>query len=154
MHPKYNLTTIVGKDKDGEEKLDQVLNYDFAMITLITSVSFSSTILPACLPRNSKSDYAWAQALTSGWGLLQNYDFEGRRKRSNKLMAVSLTVLPNSLCKNASEYESLLDEKYFEPSHMLCVGSIKPLPFRASKGIWQGDSGGINLTFFWCQVIS
>ena len=140
------MTTIVGKDDAGEEKLDQVLHYDFAVITLITSVSFSSTILPACLPRNSKSDYAWAQAQTSGWGLLQNYDFQGRSKRANKLMAVSLTVLPESLCKNASEYESHLDKKYFDPFQMLCVGSIKPLPYKASKGIWQGDSGGTNST--------
>ena len=142
LHPKYNLTTIVRKTEDGDEILDQVLHYDFAIITLKTTVSFSSTILPACLPKNSKSDYAWATAQTSGWGLLQNEDFEGRSKRVNKLMKVVLTVLPYPLCKNATERESHMDAKYVDPSHMLCVGFAKPLPSKASKGIWQGDSGG------------
>ena len=142
LHPEYNSTTVVGKTKDGEEKLDQILYYDFAIIILQSTVSFSSTILPACLPKNSKNDYAWARAQTSGWGLLQNEDSEGRRKRVNKLMKVSLTVLPYPLCKNASKRESGLDEKYVDPSHMLCVGSATPLPSRAAKGIWQGDSGG------------
>lgn len=138
------MTTVIGIDANGEEKLDQVLSYDFAVITLTTSISFSSTILPACLPTNSKSDYAWAQAQTSGWGLLQNYDFEGRKTKPDKLMTVDLTVLPESLCKNATEYESLLDKKYFDSSQTLCVGSTK----KDQKGVWQGDSGGKNLTTF------
>merc|ERR1719430_2385385 len=139
LHPKYNMTTVDGLAEDdyfgGLQQHDVVL-YDFAVITLNTSISFSSTILPACLPRNSKSEYAWAQAQTSGWGI--NYDSEGERVDVNELMAVSLTVLPESLCKNATEYESQLDKKYFDASQMLCVGSTE----KNQKGVWEGDSGG------------
>jgi len=129
--------------------VEDVMEYDFAMITLIRSISFSSTILPACLPKTSKNDYAWERAQTSGWGLLQNDDHSGKRserKKVNKLMSVDLTVLPYSVCKNASKYENQRSdndtEKYINPSHMLCVGSAKPVPLKAAKGIWQGDSGG------------
>ena len=59
-------------------------------------------------------------------------------------MTVNLTVLPESLCKNASEYESRLDKKYFDSSQMLCVGSTE----KDQKGIWQGDSGGTNSSHF------
>ena len=139
------LEVIVDDEVYEEGKRNQVLDYDFAIITLNTSISFSSTILPACLPRNSKSDYAWSQAQTSGWGLLQNYDFEGRKTKVNELMTVDLTVLPESWCKNATEYESNLDKKYFDASHTLCVGSIET---NSQKGIWQGDSGGTNSSHF------
>ena len=64
-------------------------------------------------------------------------------------MKVVLTVLPYPLCKNATERESHMDAKYVDPSHMLCVGFAKPLPSKASKGIWQGDSGGkIAIAYF------
>ena len=71
-------------------------------------------------------------------------------------MRVDLTVLPYSLCKNASKYENQRSdndtEKYIDPSHMLCVGSAKPVPWKAAKGIWQGDSGGRYFVSNHCKI--
>ena len=146
-------------EEDGFEMVEDVMEYDFAMITLNSSISFSSTILPACLPKDSKNEYTWERARTSGWGLLQNDDYAGKRtgrKKVNKLMRVDLTVLPYSLCKNASKYENQRSdndtEKYIDPSHMLCVGSAKPVPWKAAKGIWQGDSGGRYFVSKHCKI--
>ena len=150
LHPKYNLTQVTTMD-DPEFPLGmttQYTMYDFAIITMNTSVSLSSTIIPACLPKDPTADYAWEKVRTSGWGLLQNRDSEGRRKRVNELMQVDLTVLPYTICRNASKYESNMDTTYISQSYMLCVGFAKPIPFaKATKGIYSGDSGGRCTTF-------
>ena len=124
------------------EMADPVVMYDFAILTMNSSVRFSSTIVPACLPTNSKYDYAWERAQTSGWGLLYNEDSARSRQKADKLMSVHLTVLPISVCKNASIHESKRDPSFVNQSYMLCVGTAKPLPIEATKGIYEGDSGG------------
>ena len=145
LHPKYNLTQVTTMN-DTEFPLGMTTEYtmyDFAIITMNISLGFSSTIIPACLPKDSKSDYAWEKVRTSGWGLLQNRDSDERRKKVNELMQVDLTVLPYSMCKNASKYESKTDTRYINSSYMLCVGYAKPVPFaKDTKGIYSGDSGG------------
>ena len=128
------------------EMADPVVMYDFAILTMNSSIRFSSTIVPACLPNNPEEDYAWSRAQTSGWGLLHNED-STKRQKADKLMSVRLTVLPISVCKNASIHESGRPPKFVNQSYMLCVGSAEPLPFQAAKGIYEGDSGGTYLYY-------
>ena len=51
-HPSYDSSTT---------------NYDFALLKLSTALSFSSAVMPACLP-DSSTDYDAVTAVVTGWG--------------------------------------------------------------------------------------
>ena len=43
------------------------VDYDFALLTLTSPLTFSSSVMPACLP-DSSTDYDAVTAVVSGWG--------------------------------------------------------------------------------------
>ena len=51
-HPSYDSDTV---------------DYDFALLTLSSPLTFSSSVMPACLP-DSSTDYEAVTAVVSGWG--------------------------------------------------------------------------------------
>merc|ERR1712098_1021476 len=54
-HPNYN---------------DRTVDYDYAILTLCESVSFTTDISPACLPSSSSNNYDNRESVVSGWGTL------------------------------------------------------------------------------------
>ena len=104
-------------------------NFDFAIVTLKTPISFETRANAACLPTRSYSgDFLVGKTLTvSGWGALS----QGGGSPT-VLHSVRKPGLSNSRCNNL--YNGQIT------SQMLCAG-------RVSGGIdsCQGDSGGKSI---------
>ena len=88
IHPNYDHTK-----KD----------YDVALLTFVSPVTFTTAIGPICLPSglvslnpNTFSDYVDELATASGWGLTSTGG-----QASNTLQEVDLTILANSKCEEA-----------------------------------------------------
>ncbi|XP_072254423.1 transmembrane protease serine 2 [Pyxicephalus adspersus] len=114
-HPKYNTET---KDSD------------IALMKLKTSISFTSTMKPVCLP-NAEMPWSDTQSCwITGWG----YTTQGG-STSNTLQAANVPLIDSNTCNKASVYNGAIT------STMICAGYL-------SGGIdtCQGDSGGPLVT--------
>ena len=78
-HPRYNFDTT---------------DYDFSILFLTFSLTFSSTIAPLCLPASTQSLYTGQVATVTGWG-----DTSSDGSPSTTLQEVEVTVLSNQQCK-------------------------------------------------------
>ena len=87
IHPNYDYTKK---------------NYDVALLTFVSPVTFTIAVGPICLPSglvslnpNTFSDYVGELATASGWGLTATGG------EANTLQEVDLTILANSECEEA-----------------------------------------------------
>ena len=106
--PKYNPQTV---------------NHDFSILRLARPVTFTSTILPACLPAEASPapTYAGRVATVTGWGTLSSGGAQ-----PTVLQEVNVTITTNSACNAA--YGTITDM-------MVCASA-------PGKDSCQGDSGG------------
>lgn len=114
-HPNYNKET---KDND------------IALMKLKTSLFFSSTIKPVCLP-NAVMPWSDTQSCwISGWG----YTTQGGTTSSN-LMAANVPLIDSKTCNKPSVYNGAIS------SAMICAGYLS-----GGTDTCQGDSGGPLVT--------
>ena len=71
------------------------LHYDYAILTLTSSLNFSSTIGAVCLPASTQSLYTGQVATVTGWG-----DTGADGSPSSTLQEVEVTVMSNQECSN------------------------------------------------------
>jgi len=114
-HPNYN---------------DRTVDYDYAILTLCESVSFTTDISPACLPSSSSNNYDNRESVVSGWGTLSTGG-----STPNVLHEVTVNTMSNSQCRGSSTDYSSSDIT----DRMLCAGA-------GGKDACQGDSGGPLVT--------
>ena len=68
------------------------LDFDFSILTLKSSLAFSSTVAPICIPASVSSLYTNSLATVTGWGeTASGYS-------SSTLQKVDVTVLSNQQC--------------------------------------------------------
>jgi len=84
----YQLVKIKGVHFPPVEDSD----HDIAILELTESVTFDSTIHPACLPKSG--DFVWSgeSAMAMGWGQTHHIDGQGGSSQSRTLKKVELTV--------------------------------------------------------------
>jgi len=102
---------------------------DIAIIKLDTPINFTSTIQPACLPKEDETVADNADAIVAGWGLTR----EGGYSTSNVLMQVGVPTISSKDC--ATMYKAARIN--IDSSAMICAGYKT-----GGKDACQGDSGG------------
>ena len=113
-HPKYS--------SDAED-------YDFAIIRLSQEVTFSDTVMPACMPDTGKN-YDNVPATVTGWGTLFS-----NGPQPSVLHEVDVDTKSNSQCTSSATAYSSSDIT----SNMICASN-------PGKDSCQGDSGGPLVT--------
>ncbi|XP_059351746.1 proclotting enzyme-like [Daphnia carinata] len=108
------------------EEFDSISHFnDIAILTMETSVVFTSTISPVCLPPNGSSDQYFNRiAIAQGWGRTQE-----KGKNSDFLRHVGIRIISNTLCRKSYMEEGKIAD------HMLCT-------WLSGKDACQNDSGG------------
>jgi len=122
---------------DGEERISPSQwishpNYrgndnDFAIIKLSRPVTFSTKVLPACLPDPGKN-YDNVQATVTGWGTIRSGG-----SQPNILQEVDVNTMTNGQCHNTLYSASDIS------NNMMCASG-------PGKDSCQGDSGGPLVT--------
>ncbi|XP_017351041.1 vitamin K-dependent protein C isoform X1 [Ictalurus punctatus] len=119
-HPKYNSLTV---------------DNDIALLRLESPVTFSTYIVPACLPSRDLAERVLhlngTMTVVTGWGKYK----EGTMSYSSDLKHISLPLVEQSEC--AHHMVNNLTE------NMLCAGSIG-----STKDACKGDSGGPMMTLY------
>ena len=90
--PTKTLGMIGYDDKLKASNKDNV-NYDFSILFLSTSLTFSSSIAPICLPASTQSLYTGQVATVTGWG-----DTSSDGSPASTLQEVQMTVMSNEEC--------------------------------------------------------
>uniref|UniRef100_A0A3Q3AL74 coagulation factor Xa n=1 Tax=Kryptolebias marmoratus TaxID=37003 RepID=A0A3Q3AL74_KRYMA len=127
--------TMVNEGREAVHKVDAVIvhyNYkpvtyhnDIALIKLATPITFSSYILPACLP---EADFAEKEGLVSGFGRIG----EGRQA-SSILQRLAVPYVDRQTCMESTNLRIT--------QRMFCAGFDT-----IAKDACQGDSGGPHVT--------
>ncbi|XP_026802088.3 vitamin K-dependent protein C [Pangasianodon hypophthalmus] len=119
-HPKYNSLTV---------------DNDIALLRLESPVTFSTYIVPACLPSQDLAERVLhlngTTMVVTGWGM----DKEGTASYSSDLKHISVPLVERSEC--ARHMVTNLTE------NMLCAGIIGSI-----KDACHGDSGGPMMTLY------
>ena len=79
-HPKY-------ENEDG--------HYDVGILFLSSSITFSSTIAPICLPTSTQSLYTGQVATVTGWGLTSSGG-----SPASTLQEAEVTIISNEECND------------------------------------------------------
>jgi len=103
-----------------------ILNYDFAVLTLEEELEFGEGILPICLP-SPYDNFDDVQAAILGWGYTENDVIP------DELMVANVTTMPNKECQEFFSPSAVID------SSMICAA-------HPGKDTCQGDSGGPMMT--------
>ncbi|XP_076010741.1 uncharacterized protein c1s.2 [Genypterus blacodes] len=125
VHPGYNNPNFLN------------YNNDIALIKLQNPITFSSSVMPICLPAQDATYIAGDMGMVSGFGLRQ--DENKNLLATNKLNYVRIPVVAPDTC-SASFRELMTSSTKRMPSlsaNMFCAG----LP-EGKKDSCQGDSGG------------
>jgi len=101
---------------------------DFALIRLSQDVTFSNSVMPACLP-DSTRNYDNVLATVTGWGTLSSGG-----SQPNVLYEVNVDTMTNAACTSGTSYSSSEIT-----SNMICASN-------PGKDSCQGDSGGPLVT--------
>jgi len=117
-HRTVNVETIT---KHPEYNNPNQHSNDIAVLRLSTSVPFSSSISPICLPQNDAP--AGKECVVSGWG-----ETQGTGDNQN-LQEVTVPIVSHTECNDRRHYRGAVDNT------MLCAGI-------AGRDSCQGDSGG------------
>ena len=80
-HPSFNFNTG---------------DHDVSVLTLLSSLTFSSVAGPVCLPGSASSLYTGQLATVTGWG-----DTSSDGGQASTLQEVEVTVVSNQECRNA-----------------------------------------------------
>uniref|UniRef100_A0A8C2WI92 Complement component 1, r subcomponent n=1 Tax=Cyclopterus lumpus TaxID=8103 RepID=A0A8C2WI92_CYCLU len=123
VHPEYNNSNSVN------------FNHDIALIKMQDSVTFSSSIMPICLPAAGATYINGMMGLVSGFGITE---IDDRRILTNKMNYVHLPVVTQETCSNSITL--LKRTRNGVPSlteNMFCAGVPE-----GGKDSCQGDSGG------------
>ena len=94
-HPDYNGTLPV--------------DYDFAILTLAKTITFSLTVAPICLPASVQADFAGEEVTVTGWGSTLTYG----GPLATTLQQVDMQVMENSLC-SMNGYEDWTAKRYVQ----------------------------------------
>jgi len=111
LHPSYN-----SRSQD----------YDFAIIRLSSSVTFTNSVKPVCMP-NPQSNYDNRVARVTGWGTLSS----GSSSQPSILREVDVNTMTNAACVWPNTIYSSSDVT----RRMICASA-------PGKDACQGDSGG------------
>jgi len=121
-----------------------VQNYDFAVLTLPTPISFTENTMPICLP-DPTEQYEQKFATVTGWGATQ---WGLTPQLTSILMAVNMTTLSNEQCKTLlglatipAEYQHLNLIPGALTPNMICASA-----YEEKKSFCLGDSGGPLIT--------
>ncbi|KAG5877313.1 hypothetical protein JTB14_021108 [Gonioctena quinquepunctata] len=106
---------------------DSTMDYDIAILTLCTPLTFSASVLPIALPGSTETVVAGVRATVSGWG----YTKEDANSVSASLKQVDVPVVDLKKC-NASYKDEAITK------NMICAGYV----LKGGKDACQGDSGG------------
>ncbi|XP_059196176.1 complement C1r-A subcomponent-like [Centropristis striata] len=121
VHPEYNNPDL------------RHYNHDIALIKLQDPITFSSSVMPICLPAEDATYHNGEMGLVSGFGVTET---EGRQILTNTLKYLQLPVVDQETCSQS--ITSL--EKSTVPdltNNMFCAGVPE-----GGKDSCQGDSGG------------
>ena len=107
IHPDYSLGMFSGFGNIDLLHESEIIEYDYAIVTLKTKLTFSKTIVPACLPAkqasNQFSSYAGEEAWTSGWGDVTQQGIQAGLPKPDRLKELKVKVWTNQDC--AKEWE-------------------------------------------------
>nr|XP_046255140.1 complement C1r subcomponent-like [Scatophagus argus] len=122
IHPEYN----------NPHGLD--FNNDIALIKLQDPITFSSPIIPICLPAEDATYVTGVMGLMSGFGIMEIYP----PRVTKKLQYVHLPVVEQETCRNSlNELKKTRNHIPSLTNNMFCAG----LP-EGGKDSCLGDSGG------------
>ncbi|XP_047453842.1 complement C1r-A subcomponent-like [Mugil cephalus] len=123
VHPDYN--NLQGTD----------YNNDIALIKLQDSITFSSSVMPVCLPAEGAAYDTGTLGTVSGFGVTK---VGSTQKITNKLQYVRLPVVDQEICRNSINSAKISRDGVPDlTSNMFCAG----IP-DGTKDSCQGDSGG------------
>ncbi|XP_041657702.1 transmembrane protease serine 2 [Cheilinus undulatus] len=109
------------------EKFDDRTNdYDIAVLQLHTSMPFSRTVKPVCLPNIGVDLSAERQAWITGWGALRSSG-----PSPDKLNQAQVTIYSREICNHPRVLNGEVTET------MICAGKLE-----GGVDTCQGDSGG------------
>ena len=103
IHPDYSLGLfpLYGANLH----INEASQFDYAILTLKDKLTFSKTIVPACLPtkqaNNQFSSYAGEEAWTSGWGAvtpLGTHSTVPKDKTPDRMKELKTKVWTNQDC--------------------------------------------------------
>ena len=126
------------KDEDGAQVIQvkkfyqhseynhKTVDFDFSILELEQDLSISTSIRPACIPKDASNDYKGVKAIVSGWGVLAHGG-----DQPDHLQKLSVTVTANNAC-GLYHPDQISD-------NMMCASN-------PGKDSCQGDSGGPLVT--------
>jgi len=133
---EHDLTTSDGEQRISPSQWINHPNYnsngndnDFAVVRLSQDVTFSSSVMPACLP-NTNNNYDNVPATVTGWGTLSSGG-----SQPSVLYEADINTISNAVCSGSSTVYSSSDIT----QNMLCAS-------HPGKDSCQGDSGGPLVT--------
>ena len=88
---RHNVLAIKNHPKFSNTKAD----YDVSILILISPITFSSVVVPVCLPASTQSLYTGQVATVTGWGHTTS---EG--SPATTLQEVDVTVISNEKCSD------------------------------------------------------
>ncbi|KAK5861786.1 hypothetical protein PBY51_017235 [Eleginops maclovinus] len=139
IHPDYNNPNF------------EDYNHDIALIKLQDAVTFTSSVMPICLPAEDAIYTSGVMGMVSGFGITENA--ANIRTLTNKLKFVQIPIVEQSTCMNSITLEQMHRERV--PSltgNMFCAGVPE-----GGKDSCQGDSGSpyilSNAGRFWAAGI-
>ncbi|CAM1293481.1 TMPRSS6 (predicted) [Pycnogonum litorale] len=98
---------------------------DIALLELASSAQFTSSVIPACLPKSGFELQPGTTVQIAGWG----YIYPNERVKSEKLKEAELKVIDNENCTRILKYEF--------HDNMICAADLIN-----GTDACQGDSGG------------
>ncbi|XP_018406743.1 PREDICTED: serine protease snake-like [Cyphomyrmex costatus] len=120
------ITTVIKDIKTHPDYKPPAIYADIALLQLMTPVTFSTSIRPACLYQ--RYDIMPTQAWVSGWG---NIQYGG--ELSDRLQKAKLDIVDNLSC--TVRHNNSTEIPYGITPSMICAGGTL-------KDTCQGDSGG------------
>ena len=90
MVDRRDVSTIINHPRFNENA-----DYDYAVMTITTPITFSPTVAPICLPASVDTQYTYQMAKVLGWGHT-SYDGEP----SPTLQEVDVMVMSNEQCSD------------------------------------------------------
>ena len=87
---RRDVSTIINHPRFNENA-----DYDYAVMTITTPITFSPTVAPICLPASVDTQYTYQMAKVLGWG---HTSFNG--EPSPTLQEVDVMVMSNEQCSD------------------------------------------------------
>ncbi|XP_059195677.1 complement C1r-B subcomponent-like [Centropristis striata] len=123
VHPEYNNPDFIN------------YNHDIALIKLQDPITFSSSVMPICLPAEDATYHNGEMGLVSGFGLVQ---YGERQILTNTLKYLQLPVVDQETCSQSiTSLAQSGDQVPDLTNNMFCVGVPE-----GGKDSCQGDTGG------------